>query len=220
MNRLGLFAKWPRPGFVKTRLAATLGVSFATQLADAFLQDALTRLDGIAEQQVVLFTPDEDRDLFFGLTRNRWCLQAQGAGSLGERLQRFFEQSFALKSSAVVAVGTDSPTLPVEFARQAFKLLQSHEVVLGPAADGGYYLIGLSRHSPEIFDEIAWGTAEVLRQTVARLTGIRLALLPIWYDVDTIDDWSMLQGHLMACRLAGWPIDCPRTAQLAGVSVR
>lgn len=218
MNQLGLFAKWPRPGCVKTRLATTLGSQFATRVAEAFLRDSLVRLDGIANRQVVVVAPDDDLDLFRELTQGRWELEPQGQGSLGERLQRFFSRSFARNDCVTVAVGVDSPTLPLEYLRRAFDLLQTHDVVLGPAADGGYYLVGLSQDRSEIFQGITWGGPAVLRQTVGQLGDARLAILPVWYDVDTPDDWRMLQGHLLALRCARVAIDCPHTAALAGVS--
>lgn len=219
MNQLGLFAKWPHAGLVKTRLATALGTTSATRIADAFLRDALIRFRGIAERQVIVFAPDEDRELFRDLAGGTWDLEPQGPGDLGERLQRFFTRCFTRVGDSAIALGTDSPTLPVEFVNRAFDLLPSHDVVLGPATDGGYYLVGLSRPRPEIFEGIAWSSADVLGQTIDRLGDARLALLPVWYDVDTPEDWQMLRGHLRAWHRAGVRIDCPHTAERAGISL-
>jgi glycosyltransferase A (GT-A) superfamily protein (DUF2064 family) len=119
-------------------------------------------------------------------------------------------------ADAVVLVGTDSPTLPVAFVEQAFAELRQADVVLGPATDGGYYLLGCARRLPPIFDGIAWGSSAVFRDTVARLTDPewRLAVLPPWYDVDTLDDWRMLQGHMAALRRAGIDPGAPHTERL------
>ena len=110
---------------------------------------------------------------------------------------------------------TDSPTLPPAFVEQAFAELERADVVLGPATDGGYYLLGC-RRLPPIFDGIAWSGSRVLAETVARLSdpAWRLAVLPPWYDVDTPDDWQMLRGHLAALLRAGVDPDLPHTLEL------
>ena len=115
----------------------------------------------------------------------------------------------------MVLVGTDSPTLPLVLIEQAFKDLERADVVLGPATDGGYYLVGC-RRLPPIFEGVAWSSSRTLADTVARLCdpGWRLALLPPWYDVDTADDWQMLRGHVAAMRRAGIDPGMPRTAAL------
>jgi glycosyltransferase A (GT-A) superfamily protein (DUF2064 family) len=93
----------------------------------------------------------------------------------------------------------------VDYIRSAFAHLLEHDVVLGPATDGGYYLIGCARRVPPLFDGIAWSTSRVLAETVARIqdAGLALALLPPWYDVDTLHDCQVLRGHLAAMRRAG-----------------
>jgi hypothetical protein len=95
-------------------------------------------------------------------------------------------------------------------------MLDSHDVVLGPATDGGYYLVGCAREAPAIFANIPWGSSQVLRDTVGAIAGAgcRLALLPPWYDVDTLDDWRMLQGHVAALRQAGLDPGIPHTERL------
>ena len=116
------------------------------------------------------------------------------------RMGLFVEGQLRLGAEAVVLVGTDSPTLPLAFIEQAFHELERADVVLGPATDGGYYLVGCALRLPPIFDGIAWSSSHVLAETVSRLTdpSWRLALLPPWYDVDTLDDWHLLRGHLAA----------------------
>src|SRR5262249_55897042 len=117
---------------------------------------------------------------------------------------------------AVVLLGSDSPTLPGTFVAEAFRLLETADVVLGPATDGGYYLLGCARRRPPVFDGIDWGSPHVLEQTIACLAdpAWRVALLPPWYDVDTLDDWRMLRGHLAALRRAGGDADLPHTLAL------
>ncbi len=113
-----------------------------------------------------------------------------------------------------VLIGTDSPTLPVEFVQQAFEMLHEVDCVLGPATDGGYYLIGLRRPAPALFDHVAWSGPNVLRQTVQRIAtaGLTLGLLAPWYDIDTLADLQMLAGHIRAMTHAGQTQPCPMTA--------
>jgi len=97
--------------------------------------------------------------------------------------------------------------------QQAFPLLDHADVVLGPATDGGYYLLGAARRVPPIFAGLPWGTSRVLSETTAKLaeSSSRLALLPPWYDVDTLADWQMLVGHVAAMRRAGVEPGIPHT---------
>jgi hypothetical protein len=212
MDVLGIFAKWPRPGQVKTRLGGT--PEWAAGVARAFLLDTLSRMSAVADRRVVAFAPDDADADFAALAGDPFALAAQGDGDLGERLGRFFARELAGADRAV-AVGADSPTLPVEYVREAFHLLEEVDLVLGPATDGGYYLVGC-RHPLPIFAGIDWGGAGVLGQTVARLTDPewKLAILPPWYDVDTPEGWAMLTGHIKALRRAGLDPGVPATEQL------
>ena len=121
-------------------------------------------------------------------------------------------------------VGAHSPTLPVACVEQAFDKLEHADVVLGPTSDGGYYLVGCgprtsSRQAgsvPPLFEGIAWSTPRALSDTIAALADPRwrLALLPVWYDVDTPDDWTMLCGHVAALRRAAIDPGVPHTEEL------
>jgi rSAM/selenodomain-associated transferase 1 len=213
---LGVFAKWPRPGLVKTRLASSVGPDRAARVARAFLLDTLDRLAAIPVRRVVAFDPADAETDFAALLRGRYALRPQGDGDLGDRLTRFLTAEVAAGAGAVVVVGADSPTLPVGYVEQAFAALESVDVVLGPAADGGYYLLGCGRRVPPVFDGVGWGGRRVLAETVARLPADdwRLALLPPWYDVDTPDDWDVLCGHVAALRRAGLDPGVPHTEAL------
>jgi glycosyltransferase A (GT-A) superfamily protein (DUF2064 family) len=128
-------------------------------------------------------------------------------------MQNCAEQALSGGSCPVVLVGSDAPTLPIERLQQALDLCADRDVVLGPCLDGGYYLIGLRRHIPEIFEGIAWSSESVLLDTLRRVQQARasVALLEPWYDVDTPEDLSLLRNHLAALSLAGEGIPCPRT---------
>jgi rSAM/selenodomain-associated transferase 1 len=212
---LGLFAKWPVPGAVKTRLAAG-DPGWGVRVAHAFLLDTVGRLAGVEARRVLVFAPAEREAEFADLVAGRFALAPQAEGDLGRRLAAFVAQELDAGARAVVLVGADSPTLPVGHVEQAFDELERADVVLGPASDGGYYLLGCGPRRPPLFEGIAWGTSRVLTQTVDSLSDpqSRLAVLPPWYDVDTPEDWAMLCGHLAALRRAGIDPGVPHTEAL------
>ncbi len=216
MRVLALFAKQPQLGTVKTRLAAQSSGDWAARVAAAFLADTLDRLASIDAHRLLVFTPPDAESFFEEVAKGRFTLAAQGEGDLGERMAALLTHQLAAGAKTVVIVGTDSPTLPLAFIEQAFRELERVDVVLGPATDGGYYLIGCAGAVPPLFEGIAWGSSHVLQQTMNRLDdrSWRLTLLPPWYDVDTLDDWRMLQGHVAALRRAGLDPGVPHTERL------
>jgi hypothetical protein len=229
---LGLFARRPVPGQVKTRLASQTSPEFAARAAEAFLHDTIGRFACFGASVVLGCTPDDSAGYFQevvstataslkgncshpGAVPQPITIVPQGEGTLGERMQRYFIDRFQDGFRRIILVGSDSPTLPLWIVESAFALLQRADVVLGPSADGGYYLIGLRNRVPPIFAGIRWSTANVLADTVARLEpSTKLALLPPWYDIDTHDDWLMLAGHLRAMQRAGIDPGLPRTLQI------
>lgn len=213
---LGLFAKWPALGTVKTRLAAR-APAWGARVARAFLLDMVDRLATVDARRILVFAPTSAGPEFAALVGDRFDVTPQNVGDLGQRLAGFVEQELRGGARAVVVVGTDSPTLPLAHIEQAFAKLEQADVVLGPASDGGYYLVGCGPSRPPVFDNVAWSTSRVLADTVAALADPRwrLALLPPWYDVDTPDDWAMLCGHLAALRRAGLDPGVPHTEALA-----
>lgn len=211
---LGVMVKQPRPGAVKSRLAVSTSPQFAAAVAEAFLQDLLVRLLTFRVPTALVFAPLAAESYFADLVRGKCDLCPQVEGDLGQRMAAFFFNQFQRGLEKVVLIGADSPTLPLVFLDQAFRELEHADVVLGPASDGGYYLVGCSRYLPELFTGISWSVPEVLSQTVERFAAGRLALLPPWYDVDTLDDWKMLQGHVQALRRAGYDPGIPNTERL------
>lgn len=175
--------------------------------------ERLAQLDVV---QVLAFSPASAHRYFAEVCQDRFRLLPQSDGDLGRRMAGFFADQFQAGAAAVVLVGTDSPTLPLAFILQAFQELEHADVVIGPSTDGGYYLIGCARRVPPLFAGIPWSTSLVLSHTTAALQDAewRLALLPPWYDVDTLDDWRMLQGHVAAQRRAGLDPDIPHTERL------
>ena len=150
------------------------------------------------------------------LDQGRYDLIPQCDGDLGHRLHHFFANARRHGYSRIIAVGADSPTLPIDYVEHAFTALEAHDVVIGPAQDGGYYLIGGSLQELAIFDDIPWSSTRVLEVTIecVQKASARLALLPPWYDVDTAADWAMLCDDVRARRLAGLDPGVPRAEQL------
>jgi uncharacterized protein len=214
---LGMFAKEPRPGRVKTRLAASVSGAWAAAVADAFLLDCLDRFSTVEARRVLCYFPADARRFFESCAAGRFLTTPQTAGDLGARMAAFFAQQFQEGADRVLLVGSDSPTVPLAFIEQAFAMLREADIVLGPATDGGYYLIGCASPMARVFEGISWGTSNVLRETMEMIGrhGHRVSLLPPWYDVDNLDDWRMLQGHLVALRAAGEDPRVPRTERLA-----
>ncbi|MEN1679786.1 MAG: TIGR04282 family arsenosugar biosynthesis glycosyltransferase [Planctomycetota bacterium] len=197
---LGVFAKHCVPGRVKTRLAATVGDAVAAEIAERFLRAILERFANTADRRVLAYAPDDAGQPMASLAGRRWSAEPQGDGDLGRRMRRFFERSFAAGAERVVLLGSDSPNLPPSIVEAALAQLTEDDVVLGPSVDGGYYLIGARREPPPLFDGMPWSTPELWAATTARLAdaGIAHRPLPVWYDVDTIEELRRLYRELAA----------------------
>jgi uncharacterized protein len=198
MNLLALFAKHWEPGQVKTRLAARWGNDRASRVYLAFLRCLLGRLATMGDQRWLVYAPASSHAAFQELAGESWHLVEQSMGDLGRRMAALFAQAFAAGATRVVLIGSDAPTLPVAHIEQAFELLNRVPVVLGPAADGGYCLIGARGGVPPVFTEVDWSTDRVWQQTLAHLraAGLPYVCLPQWHDVDTPEDLEHLRGEL------------------------
>jgi hypothetical protein len=163
------------------------------------------RLRQITARRILCFSPPDALSYFESLAAPHFTLTPQSEGDLGRRMAVFFSDCFRAGADQVVVMGADSPTVPLDYIERAFQLLRDVDVVVGPAMDGGYYLVGCAREMPAILDHISWSTSSALDATVKAIRRVkcRFALLPPWYDVDTLDDWRMLEGHVAAMRLAG-----------------
>src|SRR5207237_1261247 len=138
--------------------------------------DTLDTLAAVDARRILAFAPADASDYFSDLANGLFELARQHDGNLGQRMAGFFADQFAAGAERVVLVGSDSPTLTCASVEQAFHELAAADVVLGPATDGGYYLIGCAGRVPALFDGIDWGGSRVLHDTVARLpSGSRLA---------------------------------------------
>ncbi|MBX6315200.1 MAG: TIGR04282 family arsenosugar biosynthesis glycosyltransferase [Isosphaeraceae bacterium] len=218
---LGIFGKRPEPGKVKTRLAAEFGPEFAAAAHEAMLLDTLEvwdagRVLAPGGRRVLVFDPPEAGPWFDERVPAAYALQPQQPGDLGQRMGAFCAGEFEDGATRVVLIGSDSPTLDPTIVISAFLCLEGRDVVLGPSTDGGYYLVGCRPPVPPIFEGIDWSTPHVLGQTIDRLhgTGLSLAVLPPWYDIDSPNDWQMLAGHIKAMRRAGMDPGLPRIERL------
>ena len=197
-----VFAKPPRAGVAKTRLAAGLGFDGAATLARAFFEDvwATARSLSWADPHLVTTEPEAPEWRSAGI-RSAW---QQGEGDLGIRLENAVRRSLAGGTPAAIVIGTDSPGLPAELLDAARAALEDADAVLGRSADGGFYLMGL-RSCPEgLLAGLPWSSDETFERTRERLLerGLRLEVLPTWFDVDQPEDLPPLRSRLTRGDLA------------------
>ncbi len=203
-NALVIFAKWPLPGQVKTRLCPPLHPDQAAELARCFLLDTVERVSRLEEVQVwVAFTPADTEPRFRELLPSSVRYLPQRGNDLGERELNIFVDLLGKESTRVAIMGSDIPSVPLAHLQSAFDLLKNPgcDAVCGPSSDGGYYFIGAKAgHSalPVLFEDIEWSTEKVMEQTLrqARLNNINVSLLPRWHDVDTEEDLRKLADQL------------------------
>lgn len=195
-----IFAKAPIPGEVKTRLCPPLDEEEAASLHGSLVMDAIERTKGL--QGITLYVsgaPDLDHP-FFKVMEGRYGahLLLQRGPDLGSRMQQAMREAFNQGARDVLLTGTDLPTLPRAHLVEALTLIKTHDVVLGPTTDGGYYLIGLRKMLPDLFQGIAWSTASVCAETKKKIesAGLSLGLLPECRDLDTLDD---LKAFIAIC---------------------
>lgn len=200
-----VFAKAPVPGRVKTRLAASIGDAHAVKIYRSLAEDTVSALRDGPWRLYVYVDPGHDTEVepmsaLHGV--QEWLgsdgleYRLQQPGDLGARMSAAFGECFT-RHEEVCIVGTDLPGMDPTWVADAFEKLTDADVVLGPATDGGYYLMTLRGPAPELFRDIAWSTPDVLPTTLARATraGMRVTRLPLRTDVDTVDD---VPGELLA----------------------
>lgn len=189
-HRLSIFLKYPTSGQVKTRLAADLGSEEAAAIYRASIELTLARLQPYRQAVTLYVDPPDSLPKMAAWLGPQWRLRPQQGATLGDRLAQATRHAFTEGAQHLVIIGTDSPWLTVDDIDAAFEALHAHDLVLGPTDDGGYYLIGLSRCEPAIFEDIAWSTPAVYAQTMARAAqlGLRVHALRQRYDLDEVED--------------------------------
>jgi rSAM/selenodomain-associated transferase 1 len=201
VDRLAVFARYPTLGSVKTRLSPALPPRLATALHAGLVADTLAVALEASHGQVTVFWADAPTGgATFGLLPDGIEERHQRGADLGERLAHAFAGLLASPGDRALIVGTDCPEITPGLLRRAISALERHDVVIGPAADGGYYLIGLARPAPALFERVAWGTASVLMETLerARASGLTTARLEVLNDVDSPADLARLLALLSA----------------------
>ena len=183
-----IFYRNPRFGKVKTRLAATVGNEKALEIFRKLAVHTKNTTQNISVDKIVFYT--ESIDLMDIWPNGIYLKALQRGTDLGERMNNAFEESFQSGYNAVCIIGTDCYELTPEVIEEAFHALASSDAVIGPARDGGYYLLGLRKPDPDIFSNKEWGTPTVLHDTlrVFELSGLQYVKLKELNDVDTEDD--------------------------------
>lgn len=193
--RVVVMAKVAVPGRVKTRLAASIGEVAAAGLAEAFQRDLEMRLATLGASVTWFWHPEPPKGRPTATNRR------QEGADLGARMAAAIASVAAARPGPVLVLGTDAPHVPLEWLRDGAQALRDGaDVVLGPAEDGGYWTIGVSRPEPRLFEQIRWGTAGVYEETLARVHALGMVhrVLPTTYDVDDRDDLTRLCGDLAA----------------------
>jgi rSAM/selenodomain-associated transferase 1 len=187
-NLLLIFIKNPEPGKVKTRLAATVGPQKAYQIYLKLLSltiDAASQAD--ADRQVWYSSYIDSEDF---ISESTFVKKAQSGEDLGARMLYAFESGFNEGYKNIVIIGSDCPGVNPALLEQAFSELREHDLVIGPSADGGYYLLGMKNLYKTLFGEIDWSTERVLEQTLEKANSLSLSVtcLPELNDIDTVED--------------------------------
>lgn len=216
---VGIICKTPLAGRSKTRLCPPLHPDECAGLSACFIRDLASTIHALAESGGVtgyaVYTPVGSEAVLATLLPAGFRLLPQSDGDLGARLCNGIEDLLLRGHAGAILVNSDSPTLPLAILRDAVDAVHSGDaVVLGPALDGGYTLVGLSKPHPRIFADIPWSTPQVYRLTLqrARETGLPVIAVPQWYDVDDEYTLRLLQGEL-----AGHP---PEFASISGADAR
>jgi rSAM/selenodomain-associated transferase 1 len=191
-----LFVKSPEKGKVKSRLSEAIGEEMALALYKHFVLDTVATLKKERRPFKVCFYPADSREMVVGWLGNGLAYMPQLGEDLGKRMENAFHQIFSEGFSRAIIIGSDIPDLPVTVLHEALESLKTSDAVIGPAVDGGYYLIGFRADTflPDVFDGQAWSTDSVFGDTMALFerSAYRVHRLPEWRDVDTFEDLKAL----------------------------
>lgn len=198
-KHLIIFTRYPQPGTTKTRLIPALGVEGAANLQRQMTEFTLSKVKKFQKSAAISFEirfAGGDLQLMQNWLGTELNYQLQGNGDLGKRMENSFLNAFNQGAQEVVIIGIDCPDVNAQVLAEAFAKIQTCDLLLGPAVDGGYYLIGLKRAIGELFINIDWGTAKVLQQTVdiAEQLNLSVASLRTLADVDRPEDLPIWQN--------------------------
>ncbi len=203
MESIILFTRFPQPGRVKTRMIDRLGSQGAAKLHTKMTEKVICQIQPALQKRKIelqiYYCGGSQQEMANWLGRNcTLCIQ-QGS-DLGQRMEHAFTQTIQQGAERILLIGSDCPDITADIISNGLKKLNNHDLVLGPAADGGYYLIGLRTHGNEIatlFNSIDWGTDQVLEQTLtqAKKGELSCTLLPQLHDIDRAEDLVYFNYH-------------------------
>ncbi|NDV25093.1 TIGR04282 family arsenosugar biosynthesis glycosyltransferase [Desulfovibrio sp. JC010] len=193
-----VFVKFPEPGKVKTRLGKDIGYEKAAELYTAFVEDMLDNLDQAGLYPVIAYDPFQPLDKYQEWLGDRTYISQQGA-DLGQRMFNALQSAFNLNFDSCILTGSDLPDLDPQLILQARQSIQKSPACIGPANDGGYYLVGFQKESltDSIFKNMEWSTKRVFGTTISRLEKLEIqpAILPEHQDMDTMEDLERLHNN-------------------------
>ena len=198
---VALIAKPPVPRRVKTRFCPVLTPEAAAAIYRGFLIDTLALMSDLAGiARAIVVPPDTNEAALADLLPDDFWIRRQPVAGLTDALGGTLAEALARGYDRVVLLGSDTPSLPQRVLEQAIVALTHHDLVIGPATDGGYYLIGLKQAAPTLFEGMSWSTSTVFAHTIkrARRIGLGIACLSPWYDIDVVEDLRFLAAHLAA----------------------
>jgi uncharacterized protein len=208
MHHLIIFTRYPHPGQAKTRLIPALGAAGAADLHRQMAEHTMAQVRQFQQTHAITvevqFT-GADRAAIQAWLGNEWVYTHQSEGDLGDRMAQAIQSAVQAGAQSVLVIGTDCPNVDALLLAQAFQSLQTHDLVIGPASDGGYYLIGLNQMIPELFQNMPWSTDRVLSQTIATAQQhhLAIALLPVLTDIDHPSDLPIWEQAKLMGGLAG-----------------
>lgn len=194
MRLLIVFLKAPRAGWVKTRLGQEIGMEAAREVYCELVELLLGNLSSLSEVELCV-SPDEAEKEIAGWIKPGWTVTRQGGGDLTYRLSSAFAEAFAAGATRVLIIGSDCPEVTPMDIQEGWEALGKNDLVLGPATDGGYWLVGLREAKVAIFEGVPWSSEKVLEKTLslASAAGLKVKLLRTLSDVDTLKDWERFQ---------------------------
>ncbi|HMK56859.1 MAG TPA: TIGR04282 family arsenosugar biosynthesis glycosyltransferase [Dissulfurispiraceae bacterium] len=194
--RLIIFVKWPEKGKVKTRLAAAIGEEGACKLYKCFVEDTVAMAGAAGFRPLIAYCPEEAGSRVAAWLGNGKDYMPQSGRDLGEKMKNAFKRVFEDGCLQAVLIGSDIPDLPPAIITEAFSALENKQAVIGPAKDGGYYLIGFRRdaYAGQVFRGMSWGSSDIFERSIAVLEreGIDVYVLPVWSDMDRPADIAEL----------------------------
>lgn len=210
---LVIMAKAPKPGMVKTRLTESLPSPAVTALYRCLLEDTLALASSLTNVDVAVMCPESDHEELAHLLGNAVQVVAQKGEGLAAGLTSVFRHFTAAGRQRVIAFNSDSPHLAPSVLESAFEILATHEIVIGPTHDGGYYLVGAKAAHPTLFESDPMGTKSALDRLLARTKalGLSTGFTEPFYDVDVANDLILLARELQLA-----PAKAPRTAAWFG----